>query len=153
MRNVKYFLICLLVLAALASCSDAAISPVITGDMNYVPEVADWMKGTWSGDVKEEGSEDDSTTVTMKEDGNGFNLTDSSKDFDEIKSTIKPSVVYSIDKCVINIDYTDTEEGVYKGSLTLTKKSDAEIELVLSYTQTKDGKSEDVTCTGTLKKN
>lgn len=56
----------------LVSCSDVAFSPVIKGDMNEIPEVADWMKGTWFGSVNVSESTDDPVTVTMKEDGNCY---------------------------------------------------------------------------------
>jgi len=156
MRTAKYFLICLLSLAMLASCSDVAFSPVITGDMNEIPEVAEWMKGTWSGSVNESKSTDDPVTVTMKEDGKGFNLTDTSGDFDKIKSVVNPPAVYKINECILTIDYTDTTDDntKYEGDLTLTKKSDTEIELVLKFTTTSaDGTSEESTFSGTLTKN
>lgn len=156
MKTAKYFLICLLALVMMASCSDVAFAPVITGDMNEIPEVADWMKGTWSGPVNESESTDASVTVTMQEDGNGFNITDTSGDFDKIKSVVKPSVVYKINECIINIDYTDTDDDNtrYEGALTLTKKSDTEIELVLKYTESSDsGSKEESTISGTLTKN
>lgn len=155
MKTAKYFLVCLLALVMLASCSDAAFSPVITGDMNEIPEVADWMKGTWSGSVNESESTDASVTVTMQEDGNGFNITDTSGDFDKIKSVVKPTVVYKINECIIYIDYTDTgdDNATCKGTLTLTKKSSTEIGLVLTFTTTNaKGESEKTTFSGILEK-
>lgn len=155
MKTIKYFLICILALVTLAACSDSAKTPVIEGDMNGIPSDASWMKGTWTGTVKNTADDEVSLAVTLKEDGNGFDITDDKGDFNHLKE-INPKVIYKVSSCTIDIDYTEPtgDKETYKGAMTLTKTSSTSIDLKCNFTITKEGgDSAEYNLEGTLEKN
>lgn len=133
----------------------AACNPNIGGDSQggggSIPSAANWLKGTWSGNMTVSvNGYSTSDHITMRFDDDG--LQSASGDY---LSGLDTSVSYSSNRCTIRVSGSVTSSGIratVSGTYTLTKTGSNSCRLSGSVRSSASGYTTNVSISGTLYK-